>query len=239
MAEQPSLVLASGSPRRRDLLAGLGLEFAVRPVDVDETPLPDEPPRAYVERLAREKAAARVEVGELVLAADTTVVLDGEILGKPEDEAGAREMLGRLAGREHTVFTGIALVAGEGAGDRGTERAPGADPAGGGGSEPPGRGDRRSAGPGPSGDGSETSGSPRSHVEASRVRIATMSPDELSWYAATGEGLDKAGSYAVQGLGALFVERICGDYTNVVGLPLPATFRLFRSAGHDLRSFRP
>lgn len=205
MAERPSLVLASGSPRRRDLLAGLGLEFVVRPVDVDETPLPEEPPRAYVERLARDKAAARVEPGELVLAADTTVVLDGEILGKPEDEAGAREMLGRLAGREHTVFTGIALVGGEGAWN---------------GASPDGR-------------------APRSHVEESRVRIAAMSPDELAWYAATGEGLDKAGSYAVQGLGALFVERICGDYTNVVGLPLPATFRLFREAGHDLRSFRP
>ncbi|MFP3941713.1 MAG: Maf family protein [Thermoanaerobaculia bacterium] len=218
MAERPTLVLASGSPRRRDLLAGLGLEFAVRPVDVDETPLPDEPPRAYVERLAREKAAARVEAGELVLAADTTVVLDGEILGKPEDEAGAREMLSRLAGREHTVFTGIALVARAGAGTGGAERAPAAGPAGG------------TAG---------GNGGPRSHVEESRVRIAAMSPDELAWYAATGEGLDKAGSYAVQGLGALFVERICGDYTNVVGLPLPATFRLFRRAGHDLRSFRP
>lgn len=199
MAERPSLVLASGSPRRRDLLAGLGLEFTVRPVGVDESPLPEEPPRAYVERLAREKAGAPVEPGELVLGADTTVVLDGGVLGKPDDEAGAREMLGRLAGREHTVFTGIALVAGGTAPER----------------------------------------APRSHVEESRVRIAAMSDDDLAWYAATGEGLDKAGSYAVQGLGALFVERICGDYTNVVGLPLPATFRLFREAGHDLRSFRP
>jgi septum formation protein len=145
-------------------------------------------------RLAAEKAAARVEPGELVLAADTVVVLDGEILGKPADEAEARAMLARLAGREHTVITGIALADG--------------------------------------GDGARTA------VEASRVRIAPMSAEEIAWYAATGETLDKAGSYAAQGIGAIFVAGIAGDYTNVVGLPLPATYRLFREAGHDLRGFR-
>jgi len=197
MREAPSLILASSSPRRRDLLAGLGVRFAVRPVDLDETPRPGEVPRDYVRRLAEEKATARRGPGELVLAADTSVVLDGEILGKPADEAEARAMLGRLAGREHTVLTGIALAGGAEAGD-----------------------------------------GVRALVEESRVRIAPMSEEEIAWYAATGEGLDKAGAYAAQGVGALFVEAIAGDYTNVVGLPLPATYRLFREAGRDLREFR-
>jgi septum formation protein len=202
MAARPSLILASSSPRRRDLLSGLGVRFAVRPVDLDETPRVGEEPRAYVRRLAAEKAAARRGAGELILAADTSVVLDGEILGKPADEAEARAMLGRLSGREHTVVTGIAL-----AGGAGTALAESGDCA-------------------------------RTAVEESRVRIAAMKEDEIAWYAATGEGLDKAGGYAAQGLGALFVEAISGDYTNVVGLPLPATYRLFREVGHDLRDFR-
>lgn len=204
----PVLVLASASPRRRDLLSGLGLRFSVRPVDVDETPRPGEPPRGYVLRLAEEKALARVEAGELVLAADTTVVLDGEILGKPADQAEAREMLRRIAGREHTVLTGVALT-GALAGGGAVAGAEGA-----------------------SGDGA------LSAVEETRVRMAPLTDDEVAWYAATGETLDKAGSYAVQGLGAMFVEAVFGDYTNVVGLPLPATYRLFREAGHNLRSFR-
>jgi septum formation protein len=194
MPATPRLVLASASPRRRDLLDGLGARFTVRPVDVDETPRPLEDPRGYVLRLAREKAAARVEPGELVLAADTSVVLDGEILGKPADQEEARAMLRRLAGREHTVLTGVALR--------------------------------------------EASGAERSEAEESRVRMAALSQEELHWYVATGETLDKAGGYAVQGLGAMFVEAVFGDYTNVVGLPLPLTYRLFRALGHDLRSFR-
>lgn len=204
MPAPPSLILASASPRRRDLLSGLGLRFAVRPVDVDETPRAGEEPLAYVLRLAEEKALARVEAGELVLAADTTVVLDGEILGKPADETEAREMLGRIAGREHTVLTGVALA--ERQAQEGAE----------------------------AGDGARA----RAVAEGTRVRMATMSDEEIAWYAATGETLDKAGSYAVQGLGAMFVEAVFGDYTNVVGLPLPATYRLFREAGHDLRGFR-
>lgn len=195
----PTLVLASGSPRRRDLLDALGVRFTVRPVDVDETPHPGEAPRTYVERLARAKASERVEAGELVLGADTIVVLDGELLGKPADVAEARSMLGRLAGREHTVFTGVALARGAN-GDRSPERM--------------------------------------AVVEESRVRIASLSEEEIAWYAATGETLDKAGSYAVQGIGAMFVEGVTGDYSNVVGLPLPATYRLFREMGHDLRGFR-
>src|SRR5262245_22025141 len=190
----PRLVLASASPRRRELLSGLGLDFEVRPVDLDETPLPGEEPRPYVLRLAREKAAARAAPGELVLAADTIVVLDGELLGKPRDPEDARRMLAKIAGREHTVFTGIAL-------------------------EEPGDG-------GDGGDGRDA-GRRAAAIEESRVRMASLSAAEIGWYVGTGEPLDKAGSYAVQGLGALLVEAVSGNYTNVVGLPLPATRRLF------------
>jgi septum formation protein len=194
MPSQPNLVLASASPRRQNLLATLGLHFLVRPVDLDETPHPAEPPALYVRRLAEEKAAARILPGELVLAADTTVVLDGEILGKPGDPAEARAMLSRLTGREHTVLTGVAVE------QLGRER--------------------------------------RTVVESTRVRIAALEAEEVAWYVATGEPMDKAGSYAVQGIGAMFVEAVQGDYTNVVGLPLPATRRLFAEAGYDLKDFR-
>jgi len=203
-APRPRVVLASASPRRRDLLAALGLPFAVRPVDLDETPRPGEAPRDYVSRLAAEKAAADARPGELVLAADTVVVLDEEdggpqrLLGKPGGPEEAEEMLARLAGREHVVFTGVALIA---AADGG--------------------------------------GGPRraTAVEESRVRLAPLGAAEIAWYVATGEPLDKAGAYAIQGIGALFVEAVEGNYTNVVGLPLPAVYRLFGELGHDLRTF--
>jgi septum formation protein len=177
------------------LLGELGLRFTVRATDVDETPLPGEVPGDMVLRLAVAKAAARAHPGELVLAADTTVVLDGELLGKPADEAEARAMLDRIAGREHTVLTAVALE------------------------EP--ENDRKV-----------------SAVETSRVRMAALSPEEIAWYVATGEPLDKAGSYAIQGIGALFVEEVFGNYTNVVGLPLPLTGRLFRALGYELLDFR-
>ncbi len=193
----PHLILASGSPRRRELLSGLDLDFTVRPVDLDETPRPDEPPKDYVQRLAREKAESRAEPGEVVLAADTIVVLDDRLLGKPEDPADARAMLGRMVGREHTVLTGVAVL----------------DPA---------RSD----------DGLALD------LDVSQVRLASMSPEDVAWYVDTGEPLDKAGSYAIQGLGALFVEAVEGNYTNVVGLPLPLTFRLFGELGWDLRRWR-
>jgi len=201
----PRLVLASASPRRRELLGGLGLDFEVRPVDLDETPRPGEEPRPYVLRLAREKAAARAAPGELVLAADTIVVLDGELLGKPRDPEDARRMLAKIAGREHTVFTGIAL------------EEPGVPEDGSDG----GRKGRRAAA-----------------VEESQVRMAELSTEEIAWYVGTGEPFDRAGSYAVQGLAALFVEAVSGNYTNVVGLPLPATRRLFAELGYDLLDFR-
>lgn len=196
----PDLVLASASPRRSRLLQSLGLAFTVRPVDLDETPLPGEEPRPYVLRLAREKARARAATGELVLAADTTVVLDEELLGKPADPDEAAAMLGRLAGREHTVLTAVAVHE--------------------------------------AGDGERT-GREQAAVEVSRVRIAPLTPEEIRWYVATGEPLDKAGSYAVQGLGALFVEAVYGNYTNVVGLPLPTVRRLFARLGYDLLAFTP
>jgi septum formation protein len=192
VATIPELVLASGSPRRRELLEGLGVRFTVRPVDLDESPLPDEDPRDYVLRLAIEKAAARVEPGELVLAADTTVVVDGEILGKPQDDEDARRMLRLLAGREHAVLTGIAL--------NGSGKA--------------------------------------AEVDETLVRFAPLSEAEIDWYVATGEPRDKAGAYAIQGLGSLFVEGVEGSYSNVVGLPVPRMYRLFARLGYDLKEFR-
>lgn len=167
----------------------------MRSADVDETPRDGELPPDYVLRLAIEKARERAHPGEIVLAADTTVVLDGEILGKPVDPEDARRMLARIAGRQHTVLTGVAL-------------------------EEPGRDLRASS------------------LDVSRVRMAPLSEERIAWYVETGEPLDKAGSYAVQGLGALFVEEIDGNYTNVVGLPLPLTARLFAELGYDLLDFR-
>ncbi|MFP5286659.1 MAG: Maf family protein [Thermoanaerobaculia bacterium] len=189
----PDLVLASGSPRRRELLEGLGVRFTVRPVDLDESPLPGESPRDYVHRLAFEKAAAQSGPGELVLAADTTVVVDGEILGKPLDDEDARRMLRRLSGREHSVLTGIALR-------------------------------------GPHGEAAE--------VDETLVRFAPLSEAEIDWYVATGEPRDKAGAYAIQGLGSLFVESVVGSWSNVVDLPVPRTYRLFARLGYDLKAFR-
>ncbi len=171
----------------------MGLRFEVHPADVDETPRPGEPPRDYVLRLAREKAAAVARSsgpGTLVLAADTAVVIDGEILGKPLDEEDARRMLRLLAGRQHEVLTGVALQEVEG---------PGA-----------------------------------AVVETSKVRMAPLDDREIDWYVATGEPLDKAGGYAIQGLGALFVEAVDGNYSNVVGLPVSTVYRLFADLGYDV-----
>lgn len=190
------LVLASGSPRRRELLEGLGLEFTVRPSDIDETPLPGEAADSLVRRLAEEKAAHEVHRGEAVLAADTVVVLDERILGKPEDRDDARRMLDALQGRQHVVHTGIALALGPDAAQR------------------------------------------SSAVVTTEVQLAPMTDAEIDWYVRTGEPDDKAGSYAIQGQGGLFVEGIRGNYSNVVGLPLPDVYRLLRRAGLDLRRAR-
>lgn len=195
MSPAPRLILASGSPRRRELLLGLGVSFTVRPADVDETPRPGEDPADYVVRLAGEKAEAEAHAGELVLAADTTVVLDGEILGKPTDREDACRMLAKIAAREHEVLSGVALWE-------------------------PARRARAVA------------------LEKTRVKMAPLSPEEIRWYVDTGEPMDKAGSYAVQGLGSMLVLAVFGSYTNVVGLPVPLTRRLFGELGHDLLEFR-
>ena len=187
----PELVLASASPRRRELLAALGLEPAVRPVDVDETPLDGEPAADCVLRLARAKAEADARPGELVLAADTLVVLDGRILGKPAGAGEARQMLAELAGRDHLVMTGVAVR-------------------------------------------DSDAGRTASAVETTRVSVGPLSGSQIADYVDTGEPLDKAGAYAIQGLGAVFVERVDGNYSNVVGLPLPLTARLCAELGYDL-----
>lgn len=184
---QTRLILASGSPRRRAFLESLGLHFEVAPAELDETPLPAEEPRAYVRRLAAQKAEA---VGirfpqAAVLAADTTVVLEDEVLGKPQDASEARRMLQRLSGRSHRVLTGVAL----GGAARG------------------------------------------SVVVETEVRFRVLEEAQLRWYVASGEPMDKAGAYAIQGLGGAFVERITGSYSNVVGLPLVETLALLEQAG--------
>ena len=192
LGEAERLVLASGSPRRLEMLERLGVEFEVRQVDIDETPRPGEPPDLYVERLAAAKARAarRGTDREVILAADTTVALDGEIFGKPRDETDARRKLERLQGRRHEVLTGVAVLA--------------------------------------------ASREPRVGIERTAVRFAELSEAEIAWYVETGEPLDKAGAYAIQGFGALFVEAVDGNYSNVVGLPLPLTYRLLRQAGWSL-----
>lgn len=171
------IILASRSPRRSELLAAAGISFEVLAADIDETPHPNEAPAAYVERLAIEKARAvfALRPESRVLGADTTVTIDGQILGKPEDEADAMRMLRLLNGRPHEVHTGVALVSRSGV---------------------------------------------RSAVDTTRVWFATMTDEDISWYVATGEPLDRAGAYAIQGFASRFIPRIDGSYSNVVGLPV-------------------
>jgi septum formation protein len=187
LAGMEPLILASGSPRRSEILRAVGWPFEAVPADVDETPRAGEPPAEFVRRLAREKAAAvaATRLFGLVLGADTTVVVGGESLGKPRDEEDARRMLRLLSGRTHEVLTGVALVRAE-------------------------------------------SGRTAVHMERTRVRFAEMTDDEISWHVATGDVLDKAGAYAVQGRAALFIEGVEGDYWNVVGLPVRLVYELAR-----------
>jgi septum formation protein len=187
---EPRLVLASASPRRARILRDLGVSFRVLVSHEDESLQPGEDGAAAVERLARAKALA-VAAGETlpVLAADTEVLCDGHILGKPADEGDAVAMLRLLQGRAHEVVTGVCVV---------------------------------------------SRGVARSGVERSVVRFAPMSERELAWYAATGEPLDKAGGYHVDGKGALFVETVEGSPSNVAGLPVRLLLRLVREAGLDL-----
>ena len=181
------LVLASSSPRRAEILDALGIPFTVSPADVDETVLPGETGRSAASRLAAEKAAAAAirHPRDWVLAADTLVLLDGTVLGKPRDDGEAAEMLRKLSGREHRVVTAVRLSRG---------------------------------------------GIGREEVEESRVRIAPFDEEEIRWYVSTGEPRDKAGAYAVQGLGARFIESVEGSFTNVMGLPARSVYRLLRGA---------
>ena len=186
----PRLVLASASPRRARILRELGIAFRVVVSEEDESLRPGEGGAAAVERLARAKAAAVGRRETLpVLAADTEVVCDGLVLGKPGSADEALAMLGRLAGRSHEVLTGVCLLA---------------------------------------------DGALRSGVERTLVRFAPMTEAERAWYVATGEPLDKAGGYHVDGRGALFVEEVAGSPSNVAGLPVRLVLRLAREAGLDL-----
>ena len=184
----PPLVLASASPRRAEILRAVGWQFEKITADIDETPLEIETPESYVERLARTKAkavAGKIKTG-LVLGADTTVVVDGEIIGKPIDLADARKMLEKLSGKWHEVLTGVALF--EKNGEKLVYR-----------------------------DGHERT----------RVKFASLSKSEIEYLVAHGAPLDKAGAYAVQAQAALFIERIEGDYWNVVGLPIHLVYQMF------------
>jgi len=182
------LILASQSPRRSELLQQAGIQFISRPTNVDETVLAGESPESYVKRVAEEKATA-VDAGpaDIVLGADTVVVIDGQILGKPRDESDALRMLEALAGREHTVLTGICL--------------------------------RRST---------ETI----LDVAETRVWFLQLTQRELQEYVATGEPMDKAGAYAIQGLASKFIRQIEGSYTNVVGLPIELVYQHLRRWDH-------
>jgi septum formation protein len=179
------LILASRSPRRREILAGAGIPHLVRPTEVDETIREGEDAAAYVKRVARAKAEAVVAApGDVVLGADTVVVVEDDILGKPVDEGDARRMLRLLAGREHIVMTGICL---------------------------------------------RTAAGEVEHAEATRVRFVPLSEREIDDYVASGEPLDKAGAYAIQGLASRFIDRVEGCYFNVVGLPVAKVYGLLRA----------
>ncbi len=174
------LVLASQSPRRAELLRSAGIEFEVRPVILDETPLPDEDPEAHVKRLAQQKAKSAVaREDQIVLGADTVVVIDGEILGKPANGADADRMLRLLSGRKHEVLTGVCL---------------------------------------------KTGARVVTDWATTRVWFLQLSDDEIEEYVKSGEPLDKAGAYAIQGLASKFIERIDGSYSNVVGLPISLVY---------------
>jgi septum formation protein len=183
------VVLASASPRRLDLLERLGVDVVVDPADVDETLRAGEPAVAYVRRLAAAKVArvaARHADDQLVVGADTTVELDGRVLGKPDDAAHAAAMLRDLSGRTHRVHTGVAV---------------------------------------------RHRGRTLDDVVTSLVRFEPLSPATIAWYVATGEPLDKAGAYAVQGVGAVLVAEVRGSVSNVVGLPLATVVGLARRHG--------
>lgn len=189
----PKIILASQSPRRAELLATIGVRFKTQPGYIDESVNPGEPPADYIMRISRAKAlevASRNDSG-LIIAADTIVVIDGQILGKPSDEEDARRMLRELSWRWHEVMTSVSLL-------------------------------------------DVATGKEASDYITTRVRFAEMKEHEIDWYVSTGEPMDKAGAYGIQGKGGLFVEEIAGNYHNVVGLPLTLVYRLAGEMGYKL-----
>jgi nucleoside triphosphate pyrophosphatase len=198
------LVLASASPRRQDLLRSAGISFQVQPADVDETPLAGESARECAERLAQEKALAvwRKRPGDLVLGADTVVVVDEAMLGKPIDSDDAARMLRMLSGRIHQVITGVCLASPSGAGNS------------------PTRVNTSNSRP----ENCEV----RTSSETTLVTFAALTDAEVRDYVATGEPMDKAGAYAIQGIASRWIPRIEGDYSNVVGLPVAQVYRMLQ-----------
>jgi septum formation protein len=185
------LVLASASPRRQELLRNAGITFEVQPANIPEDPLPGEAAKDYVERLAREKALAIASQRpqDVVLGADTVVVVDGQLLGKPSDAADAARMLRMLSGRKHEVITGVCVVV---------------------------RGQSKVA------------------SETTRVTMSELSDKDVADYVASGEPMDKAGAYAIQGIASRWIPSIEGDYSNVVGLPVALVFRMLRQHASEL-----
>jgi septum formation protein len=183
------LILASGSPRRRELLAAAGIPFTAQSADVPEIQRPEESPARFAVRVAEDKARAVAgrSPGNLVLAADTIVVVDGAVLGKPQDAADAARMLRLLTGREHEVITGVCLIAPD--------------------------------------------GQVRTGTVTTVVRFVPLSEEEIAAYIASGEPMDKAGAYAIQGMASRWIPEIRGEYANVVGLPVATVWRMMREAG--------
>jgi septum formation protein len=183
---EPTVILASASPRRRELLTLVGIRHEVRPANIDESYIQGETPRQHAERLARGKVAAIQSDDSVVIGSDTIVVVDGDVLGKPTDRAHAAEMLRRLSGRSHTVMTGVAV---------------------------------------------RWLGAVVSDLVEVDVTFRLLSDDDIERYVDTGEPMDKAGAYGIQGYGATIVARVDGDYFAVMGLPLNRLVRLMESLG--------
>lgn len=183
---RPPVILASASPRRRELLTLIGIPHEVQPSNIDESMLPGEVPRTHAERLAREKTGVSDRADAVVIGSDTIVVVDGDVLGKPRDEAQAAAMLRRLSGRSHVVMTGVAV---------------------------------------------RWRGRVASGVEEVGVTFHALHDEEIARYIATGEPMDKAGAYGIQGYGATIVSRVDGDYFAVMGLALGKLVALARELG--------
>ena len=230
------LVLASASPRRQELLRNASISFTVQPADVDETPLAGESPRACAERLAREKALAvwQTRPQDLVLGADTIVVVNETILGKPTSSDDAARMLRLLSGREHLVITGVCLVGpevrgqGSGASNNVSGGAPGLAGFARPGSSLAGR-EAKQPSQNAATHGLATGNRQLATAsESTLVTMSELSEDEIRTYVATGEPMDKAGAYAIQGMASRWIPRIEGDYSNVVGLPVALVYRMLR-----------